>query len=312
MGEERYRHPFRPGFNIDARCAEAGLENSIAPPLPEDIGFYPIVAGIDFAEGPTFDPKGNLYFTRYLRNGTVGRRTPDGTVSVWAEPGGQPNGLKVDFEGNVLVADQMGKRILRIPPEGKPVRVLTESCDGKPYLGPNDICLDRARNIYFSDAQGSSIDRPIGAVYRIDPNGDVEKIASGFAYPNGLAVTVDRKRFYLSESGHNRLHVFDIDAAGKLANRRVLHQFPDSTVDGLALDEYGRIWVARWEHGTVDVVSPEGDLVGSIPAGGRRVTNLCFWGQTIFVSVAGQRSIHRLDVEVRGAEIVPGTVGPTE
>jgi len=281
------------------------------PPISKEIVF-PIVAGIDFAEGPTFDPKGNLYFTRYIRNGTVGRRAPDGTVTVWAETGGQPNGLKVDFQGNVLVADQIGKKILRVPPAGNPVEVLTERCEGKPYLGPNDICLDTSGNIYFTDPQGSWKDNPIGSVYRIDPKGKVARIASGFAYPNGLAVSLDRKRFYLAESGENRLHVFDIGPDGMLANRKVLHQFPDSTVDGLALDESGRIWVARWEHGTVDVVTPEGDLVASIPAGGKQVTNVCFWGRSIYVSVAGQHSVHRLDVGVRGAEIVPGTVGPRD
>ena len=33
-----------------------------APLLPKDLQPYPVVANIDFAEGPIFDSQGNLYF----------------------------------------------------------------------------------------------------------------------------------------------------------------------------------------------------------------------------------------------------------
>jgi len=47
----------------------------------------------------------------------------------------------------------------------------------------------------------------------------------------------------------------------------------------------------------------KGELLKSYPAGGDEVTNLCWWGTDLYVTVAGQRSIHRLRVGVRGAEI---------
>lgn len=54
--------------------------NSIAqePHLfPEKFDPYPVVADITFAEGPTFDSNGNLYFVNYVRSGTIGRETQD-------------------------------------------------------------------------------------------------------------------------------------------------------------------------------------------------------------------------------------------
>ena len=59
------------------------------PPLPDVLEPYPVVGDIAFAEGPVFDKQGNLYFVNYLTLGTLGRRTPDGTVSVWVNTGGQ-------------------------------------------------------------------------------------------------------------------------------------------------------------------------------------------------------------------------------
>ena len=90
-------------FPMLALCAIA-LESLAekAPLLPKDLQPYPVVANIDFAEGPIFDSQGNLYFANYLRNGTIGRLAPDGTVSVWCETGGQVNGLKVDSSGFII------------------------------------------------------------------------------------------------------------------------------------------------------------------------------------------------------------------
>jgi hypothetical protein len=48
---------------------------------------YLVVANVDFAEGPIFDSRGNLYFVNYLRNGTIGKMARHGTVFiryVWA------------------------------------------------------------------------------------------------------------------------------------------------------------------------------------------------------------------------------------
>ena len=282
-----------------------------APPLPDKAEPYPVVADIAFAEGPIFDQQGNLYFVNYHTLGTLGRRTPDGTVSVWVHTGGQANGLKVDRLGNIIVADYGGKRILRVHPITRQIEVLTSEYEGKPYLGTNDVCLDLAGNIYFSDPTGSSEDDPIGSVYRIRMSADnsvakVTRLADGLAFPNGLAVSPDQKRLYVAESDTNRLLCWDLQPDGSVTGKRTIIQFPTDTLDGIMFDEYGRLWIARWTNKTVDVVDVEsGTLLKSYPAGGDQVTNLCWWGTDLYVTVAGQHGIHRLGVGVRGAEIVP-------
>ena len=110
-----------------------------APLLPKDLQPYPVVANIDFAEGPIFDSQGNLYFANYVRNGANGRLAPDGTVSVWCETGGQVNGLKVDSSGFIIGADAGAKHILQFHPSGKPIEVLTDQFEGKPYSSPNNL-----------------------------------------------------------------------------------------------------------------------------------------------------------------------------
>ena len=98
----------------------------------------------------------------------------------------------------------------------------------------------------------------------------------------------------------NRILSFDFQTDGSLGPPKTVYQFPSSSVDGVMFDEYDRLWVARWLNATVAVITLDGKVVAEIPAGGSKVTNLCFWGTSVYVTVAGRHSIHRLDVGVGG------------
>ena len=56
----------------------------------------------------------------------------------------------------------------------------------------------------------------------------------------------------------------------------------------------------------IDVIDVDaGKLLTSYDAGGEKVSNVCWWQESLYVTVAEQHSIHRLDVGVRGAPIIP-------
>lgn len=261
----------------------------------------PWVAGIEFAEGPTFDNDGNLYFVNYVRNGTIGRRTPEGRVEIWIEiEGGQANGLKCDSQNRLIVADYLGKRLLRISQQ-RVVEVLADQFEGRPFLGLNDVCLDAAENIYFSDPTGSTAENPFGAVYFFSRDGDLRLVDSGLAFPNGLAVSMDQKRLLVAETYTNRILEYTLAGPGRQVAKRVFHQFPNATVDGIDFDVNGNLWVARWTNGTVDVIQPDGSLGSSIDMGGDQVTNLTWWDEDLYVTIAGRNSIYRVGAGVRGA-----------
>lgn len=224
-------------------------------PLPQKLDPYPVVANVSFPEGPGFDSHGVLYFVNYVRNGAIGRMTPDGTVSVWFElpeivlPDGRrsaafPTGLKVDAAGNLLVTDLRGKRLVRISPS-REMTILVDHFEGKPINGPNDLCLDGAGNIYFTDPEGSSAAKPTGSIFRYSTAGELRQVQTGLAYPNGIVVDPSQSKLYVDETATNRVLVFDLDAGGNLSKRRVLYEFPTNSADGMSVDEFGRIWVAR-------------------------------------------------------------------
>jgi gluconolactonase len=278
---------------------------------------------IKHAEGPALDTAGNLFMLNYERLGTIGRVTPDGRATIYCDLLQQfpaktrqamPNGLKVDRQGRLIVADMGGGRVLRVTPSpvGKPpaVELLADKFEGTPLLGPNDIALDRVGNIYFTDPGSSNSEHPYGAVYRIDgKNRKVTRLDSGLAYPNGLVISIDQKHFFLDESAPNRVLMYDLTPDGRLVNRRTLIDFPRKTegnivggpfgADGMILDAAGRLFVAECGGGVIDVVEvPSGKLIRQYDVGGAGSTNCHFYNGHLYATANG--SVFRLKLGVEG------------
>src|SRR5690606_10194487 len=102
-----------------------------------------------FTEGPKW-MDGKIYLSNMFfdagwnadpsKSSTV-EMDPDGTYRNIKE-GIQTNGLYPYKNGNLLVCDMMGHRVLEMTTKGKIVRTVVDSFDGKPIDGPNDIITD--------------------------------------------------------------------------------------------------------------------------------------------------------------------------
>lgn len=86
-----------------------------------------------------------------------------------------------------------------------------------------------------------------GAVYRIDPSGNVTPLTGpDYGIPNTMAWTADN-RFVLADTLENEIYLFDYDpAAPAIGNRRILCAgLVRGLPDGSCLDEKGRLWNCR-------------------------------------------------------------------
>ena len=283
-------------------------------PNPQDIEPHPVVANIVFPEGPGFDDRGNLYFVNYLVDGSIGRLTPDGTVSLWVHTGGSAGGIKYDGRGHIVVTDNGGRRIVRFDTKTRAREVLADNYLGRPFKGPNDLCLDTDGNVYFTDP-GPMVMGIRGEVYRVEIGsngvpGPVTLLDEGLDFPNGIALHPEGDRLYVAVSRDDAILGYDLQD-GCVSNRRVAYQFDSPTVDGIAFDEDARLWVARFSNGTVDALDVDGsELLASYAMGGTDVTNLCFWNTSLYVTVRGRHSIERLDLGIRGARTIPIKTAP--
>ena len=246
---------------------------------------------------------------------------PDGTAAVFCDlrtlvpvAGRKPqaNGLKVDKQGRLVASDAGAARLLRIAADGKSGEVLAEAWEEKHFDALNDVALDCSGNIYFTDPGDSNAEHPTGSVYRYAADTrKVTRLDTGLAYPNGLAVTPDQKHLCVDESGRYRVDIYDLAADGTVGNRRVLIDFPRKTEggirggefmpDGMIFDAAGRLYVAMWGGGVINVVEvPSGKLLRQYDAGGKLSTNCHFHNGYLYTTVASKEAVFRLKLGVQG------------
>lgn len=228
-----------------------------------------IASDCKFTEGPAVDHKGNLFFSDGP-NDRIMKRSPAGDVSVFLSPCGAANGLFFDARNRLLMCQSSragGGRALAVTPvdsEPKPT-VLTDKYRGRPFIAPNDLCVDRVGRIYFTDPYyDGEKSQPTSGVYRRDPNGEVTLLVANLRKPNGIIMTPDNQWVYVSDRGTQKLHRYRVTASGTLTATGVLYDFsPDRGIDGMALDAQGNVWGAAGQGETTGlfVVSPLGKLL---------------------------------------------------
>lgn len=261
--------------------------------VPEGSQFTWITREVDFAEGPAAGLDGCIYFSDIPTGPKPGRilkfDPQTGKISVFASDSKKSNGTYVDRGGNLVVcegADYGGRCISTYTPAGDRT-VLVETFDGKRFNAPNDICVDAAGRIWFSDPKYLGDEpRELGhrSVYRLDPDNSIHLALSQptIQKPNGVHVSADQKVLYVADTndmpamneqgeevpGNMHLCAFELTPDGKVGKRLWTHDFaPAKGVDGMTLDVDGRIYAAvRNENAPgIYVFSPSGQLLERIP-----------------------------------------------
>ncbi len=286
--------PVRPDYVERADKQRALYEQVIAP------GVAPrkLADGFTFTEGPTW-LKGTLYFSdMFFQNPAAGdwtgsparsrliAMTPDGKSRVLAR-GMQTNGTIAAANGNLLVCDMFGHRVIEVDPAtGRVVRVVLDKVDGKRIDGPNDLVMDAKGGLYVTDPQftpDAQKSQPGKQVYYVAPDGTAKVVIGPgeFAMPNGVELSPDGKTLYVdntwAQPGENFVWAYDVAADGSLSNKRqfaMLSLTPevlgaakpvdrfDSGADGTAVDTDGRLYVAT--RSGVQIFLPDGTQAGTI------------------------------------------------
>ncbi|HEY3365152.1 MAG TPA: SMP-30/gluconolactonase/LRE family protein [Symbiobacteriaceae bacterium] len=247
-----------------------------------------IATGLQFPKGPAFGTDGRLYCCN-VNGGNVVRIEGDGMGHRVAECP-RPNGLAIHPQNGALwIADSGARAILRVPLTvegfGAPVAVTRVE-----LLGPNDLVFAPDGTLYFTDPLGSTLDNPIGCVYRRAKNGQVEELAGGLAFPNGLALVGES--LIVAETLRNRLIRIDL-ASNAVTEFCAVGQGPD----GIALGSDGRLYVALYREACVAVVTPNGRVERKLPVQDEHPTNCCVSDSSLFVTLAATGRIEKIALE---------------
>jgi gluconolactonase len=278
-------------------------------PDPAAIKPVPVVITNDYTEGAVVDAEGALYFSHGTK---ITRVEPDGKVSDWATTGA-PNGHKILPNGQHLVCDGSRHAVLRLNETGQVIDSAASGASGDLDIRtPNDLSLDPPGGFYFSDSVPKT-----GAVHYVGPDGAKRLIARNLDFPNGIALTKDRKRLLVAESRGNRILVIDLKSAGVPAGEpRVFAELPRNAgkpgwewnqPDGIAFDREGRLWVAHFGMKAIQVLDRDGKLLRTYDGGNVTTSNLCFAGPdaaTVYATGGEPGGLFRLDVKVPGLRLL--------
>ena len=260
-----------------------------------------------FLEGPSFDAKGNLYLVN-IPYGEIFKVTTDGNFSIVAEYDGWPNGLKVDRDGNLIVADYR-KGILKVNPETGFVETVVDHRWSESFRGCNDLHLASNGDIYFTDQGQTGMHDPTGRVYRYTLDGNLQLLIGNGPSPNGLVLNLQESVLYVGMTRANsvwRIPLLPDGSTTKVSNYIQLsggHGGPD----GLALDAEGGVLVAHAGLGTVWHFDSLGQPMHRIRScEGLMTTNLAFGGankSTLYITESETGNILKADLPVKGAKM---------
>ncbi len=261
--------------------------------------------GIIFTEGAAVSCDGKVYFSDItftavsktprggLLAGVIWMYDPDTKeTQVFRSPSGMSNGIKFDADCNMINAegaDYGGRRIIRTNMQTGVAEVIAGLYDGKPFNAPNDITIDEADRIYFSDPRylgHEPVMQATMAVYRIDTDGTVHRVITDAGKPNGVAISPDQKTLYVvsndngaldftrlgegegSYKGRMALLAYDVSPDGSAKFRKELVNYlPEDGPDGLVMDTEGNLWVAARDASRPGIYAytPDGEEKAYIP-----------------------------------------------
>ena len=264
-----------------------------------------LISGYNSPEGPAFHPDGSLYFVNWLTSSIVRLDLNTGQPREFVNTGGIPAGLAFHPDGTLYVADEGDQwhGVLRVSPDGR-IAPWQTHYGGTPLNGANDLVFDSHGTLYFSDPWRSSVQNPVGGFYRAFPDGRLEQLDTGLAFPNGVAVSGDDRTVYLAETGHNRVLRYAVGDDGSVGPRQEFAKLRGANgPDGMAFDAAGNLYVAHYGESRVDVLGPNGNEVLTIPVPGKGVTNVAFGGpdrRTLVISEVETGSLYRTRLSIPG------------
>jgi sugar lactone lactonase YvrE len=176
------------------------------PASPASPGPQVLLRNLPAPDDLAFDNDGRLLFSD-IKAGTVSALQADGSVQRIAGGMSAPEGIVVQADGHILVAEQGRNRVVSIDPQShavSPWRAFPNPSGkaGIDGIGPVLPERDSSGNLLATGGNVIVPDSPNGVVWRVTADGkSATQIASGMVRPVGAAVDANGRIFVADEGG---------------------------------------------------------------------------------------------------------------
>lgn len=181
----------------------------------------------------------------------------------------------------------------------------------------NDAKVDSRGRIWAGSMPRSNL--PLGqwpatgALYRLDPDGQVSCHDDGLVIANGPAISADGTLLYHTDSHAGLVWQFDVHDDGSIGPRVEHLRFDnrEGVPDGMTCDSDGGLWIAFYNGARVARFHPDGRLDRAILLPTAQITNVCFAGDGLSRMFVTSAADGLLDDPLAGAlfEVDAATTG---
>ncbi|HEX9100349.1 MAG TPA: SMP-30/gluconolactonase/LRE family protein [Candidatus Dormibacteraeota bacterium] len=181
-------------------------------------------------------------------------------------------------DGSWIAACGTGIALLR---EGGRLEWMERPEDGKEVrMRMNDACADPAGR-FWAGSMAFDFTPDAGSLYRVDPDGTVERVVDGVTISNGPAFDAAGTTMYFTDTARGRIERFHVDPeTGALSERKLFVQMKTGreNPDGMAVDQEDHVWVAVWGSSEVRRYHPDGSLAETVRVPTRQPSSVCLIG----------------------------------
>lgn len=147
---------------------------------------------------------------------------------------------------------------------------------------------------FWAGSLALTFEKNRGILYVLDKDGSYRSIIDGVTLSNGMGWSPDSQYFYYVDSIPGVLKRFKFDSEhGEISDSINLITFDTSRgiPDGMSVTSDGKLVVAMWDGGRVEIYSPEGNKISEIHIGASRPTSCTFGGpggRVLIITTASQ------------------------
>ena len=242
----------------------------------------------DLGEGPIWSPQTNCvtwtditqnkYHTADLSTGATQSFSAPSMVGAIAHTRG----------GDYIAATQEGFAHVSIDGMFSPLHTFLAA-----DMRMNDGKVDPVGR-FWAGSMALSFEKNRGSLYVLEKDGSYISVLDNVTLSNGMGWSPDAAHFYYIDSIPGVLKRFDYESVdGRISNPVDLITFDTSKgiPDGMSVTADGKIVVALWDGGRVEIYEPSGKKISEIKLGVSRPTSCTFGGadgKVLIVTTASQ------------------------
>jgi gluconolactonase len=272
----------------------------LAAQIPDQVETSRVAASLGYATGLAWSRDGFLVIADELKR-EIFRLDADQRPKPTGQDTNNAQGLAYDTQSRLYICEAATRQLVRLDKKGK-FETVAESFEGKKLNSPTAVTVRRDGQVYFTDAAfAGAIDKrelSFNGIFHVNPKGEIEAVARWQTRPNGIALSADGKKLFVSDADRHAVVEFELDSKGAAANPHDFITGIQGVPAGLCVDVGGRLYVGALG---LAIYAPDGKLMRTL-LGSERVISCTFGSVDLeLLYVSTPHDVYRARVGVKGA-----------